>query len=141
VNQRTTLTVEASPSSTNGAPWACDACGAAFGPTRLPVARLGHNGARHLLACMDCAPSTCPMWCDARHNAVEVEHVSEQHAHETPRGDVAVQLRQEPGGRPRIALATFRHDSEELGEAELSLADVEILAKTLLARVRAARSS
>lgn len=37
-------------------PWACDACGAAFGPTRLPVARLGHNGARHLLACMDCTP-------------------------------------------------------------------------------------
>lgn len=85
--------------------------------------------------------TTCATWCETTHNAVNVEHTSDLHVHETRRGDVTVQLRQDPGGRPRIALATFRHDSEELGEAELSLADVEIFAKTLLARVAAARSS
>lgn len=83
--------------------------------------------------------TTCPPWCDAEHNGVNVEHVSDQHVQETPRGDVAMELRQDPGGRVRLALATLRHDAE-LGETELSLADVEILAKTLLARVAWASS-
>ncbi|MFC7382838.1 DUF6907 domain-containing protein [Sphaerisporangium rhizosphaerae] len=85
--------------------------------------------------------TTCPTWCDTEHNDVDVEHTSDQHDLSTPRGDVATQLRQDPGGRPYIAIATFEHESPDvLGEAELSLDDAEILGKLLLARVAAARS-
>ncbi len=116
---------------------ACVRCGGTGAP--MVPAGFGERGQVFECTHHDDTP-TCPTWCDAEHNAVNVEHVSDQHVQETPRGDVGVQLRRDPAGRPRIALATFRHQECELGEAELTLADAEILAMTLLARVAAARS-
>lgn len=71
----------------------CDGCGGAFSALNLPVSRLGHNGARHLLACSACTAATiptadatadadtwpywqtepCPAWCGEQHAAQDAD--------------------------------------------------------------------
>ncbi|GII84615.1 hypothetical protein Ssi03_26050 [Sphaerisporangium siamense] len=84
--------------------------------------------------------TTCPPWCNTAHSSVDVEHESIQHVLETPRGDVALQLLQQPGAPVRMLAATLRPGTSEHGDADLALDDAEALARAILAQVAAARA-
>jgi hypothetical protein len=84
---------------------------------------------------------TCPSWCERQHNPVDVEHTTELRLIEASGGDadVAVELRQEPGGPARLTFSAQR--AQLPGDADLSVDEAEAFANHILALVRAARSA
>lgn len=94
------------------------------------------------------AGDTCPPWCskDAHRHPVDVEHESDMRdlASSSLRtgdryGDVVAQLRQQPGGAARIALAVCTDRDDQ--EVELALGEALQVAWKLINAVNAARAA
>lgn len=114
-------------------------------------AKMATIGRRSAVKCAIPAPrvsvSVCPPFCTTNHRSgLDVEHESDVRDLATSSvssgeafGDVGVQLRQAPGGRPRIALGVFTDRGDQ--DTELTLEEALQVAYGLLNAVASARAA